>query len=118
VTVAVRPPRSGATPSRQNTITARWLSESVALVAVIEPIRRPGVSVIEHRAPRGFFDLGVLQRGRGGFVHTIEGDLVVWSGGEGTPTPRGAFTYCAPGAAQVLEVASPDARFLLVMTDA
>jgi hypothetical protein len=95
----------------------RWLSDSLAVILAGEPARRTDVRVVERRARAGLVDLGGLHRGRGGFVYPADGNVWIISGERRLPAACGTFTYCPPSAGHLLEVTSPDARFLLLTTD-
>ena len=72
------------------------------------------VAVIEHLGPRGAGSPLHVHSREDEWFYVTEGELTFWVGGEVIQGPAGSFVYGPRGIPHTFEVASEEARFLLV----
>src|SRR5262245_40615557 len=76
------------------------------------------VAVLEHLAPRGAGAPLHVHRREDEWFYVTEGELTFWVGGRVTAAPAGSFVYGPRDVPHTFEVASEQARFLLVVEPA
>jgi len=72
------------------------------------------VAVIEHLGPRGAGSPLHVHSREDEWFYVTDGELTFWVGGEVIEAPAGSFVYGPSGIPHTFEVASEEARFLLV----
>ena len=72
------------------------------------------VAVIEHLGPRGAGSPLHVHSREDEWFYVTDGELTFWVGGEVIEAPAGSFVYGPRGIPHTFEVASEEARFLLV----
>lgn len=72
------------------------------------------VAVIDHLAPRGFGSPLHVHRREDEWFYVTEGELTFWVGGQVVAAPAGSFVYGPRDVPHTFEIASDEARFLLV----
>jgi quercetin dioxygenase-like cupin family protein len=76
------------------------------------------VAVIEHLAPQGSGSPLHVHHNEDEWFYVTEGELTFWVGGERIEATAGSFVYGPRGIPHTFVVASPQARFLLVVEPA
>jgi quercetin dioxygenase-like cupin family protein len=93
---------------------AIWFLGLLATVKASRETTGGRVAVIEHLAPQGSGSPLHVHRNEDEWFYVTEGELTFWVGGRVIDAPAGSFVYGPRGVPHTFEVASPQARFLLV----
>jgi quercetin dioxygenase-like cupin family protein len=93
---------------------ALWFLGILATIKASSETTRGRVAVIEHLAPRGSGSPLHVHRREDEWFYVTEGELTFWVGGQVISAPAGAFVYGPRDVPHTFEVASTQAKFLLV----
>src|SRR5881397_1450233 len=99
---------------RQDEGEALWFLGVLATIKASRETTEGRVAVIEHLGPRGAGSPLHVHSREDEWFYVTEGELTFWVGGEVIQGPAGSFVYGPRGIPHTFEVASEDARFLLV----
>lgn len=93
---------------------ALWFLGVLATIKASSETTGGRVAVIEHLAPRGAGSPLHVHRREDEWFYVTEGELTFWVGGQVIQAPAGSFVYGPRDIPHTFEVASDEARFLLV----
>jgi quercetin dioxygenase-like cupin family protein len=93
---------------------ALWAFGGLAVVKASGDATDGRVFVVEQLAPRGAGSPLHVHHREDEWFYVIEGELTFWVGGELTDAPAGSFVYGPRDIPHTFDVASDQARFLLV----
>ena len=93
---------------------ALWFLGILATIKASAETTDGRVAVIEHLAPRGSGSPLHVHRREDEWFYVTEGELTFWVGGQVISAPAGAFIYGPRDVPHTFEVASTQAKFLLV----
>src|SRR5947207_9286114 len=93
---------------------ALWAFGGLALIKASSEATDGRVLVVEMLAPRGAGSPLHVHHREDEWFYVTDGELTFWVGGEVIEAPAGSFVYGPRGIPHTFEVASEEARFLLV----
>ncbi len=105
-----------ATPiaHRRDEGEARWFLNALSLIKTSGETSSGGLAIVEQVVPRGPASPMHVHHREGEWFYVIEGELVVWAGGQLFEAPRGGLVYGPPNVPHTFDVTSEEARFLLL----
>jgi quercetin dioxygenase-like cupin family protein len=93
---------------------ARWFLNTLTLIKSTGAATGGRLTVAESRAPRGPASPLHVHRREAEFFYVIEGELIVWVGGELIEAPTGSLVYGPPNVPHTFAITSDRARFLVL----
>jgi quercetin dioxygenase-like cupin family protein len=97
---------------------ALWFLGTLAVIKASTETTGGRVAVIEHLAPQGPASPLHVHRREDEWFYVIDGELTFWVGGSLIEAGPGSFVYGPRDVPHTFAVASPEARFLLVIEPA
>ena len=91
-----------------------WFLGTLAIVKATAESTRGAFGLIDSVIPAGFESPYHVHHAEDESFYVTEGELTFWVGGEVIQGPAGSFVYSPRGIPHTFEVASEEARFLLV----
>lgn len=93
---------------------ARWFLNTLTLIKSTGAATDGRLVVAELRAPRGPASPLHVHHREAEFLYVIEGELIVWVGGELIEAPEGSLVYGPPDVPHTFAVTSDQARYLVL----
>jgi quercetin dioxygenase-like cupin family protein len=93
---------------------ARWFLNTLTLIKSTGAVTGGRLTVAESRAPRGPVSPLHVHHREAEFFYVIEGELIVWVGGELIEAPEGSLVYGPPNVPHTFAITSDQARFLVL----
>jgi quercetin dioxygenase-like cupin family protein len=100
---------------RQDEGEARWFLNTLTLIKSTGAATGGRLTVAESRAPRGPASPLHVHHREAEFFYVIEGELIVWVGGELIEAPEGSLVYGPPNVPHTFAITSDQARFLVLI---
>ena len=97
---------------------ARWFLHTLSLIKNTGENTGGRLAVVEQVAPRGPAAPLHVHHRDGEWFYVIEGELTFWAGGEVAQAPQGCLVYGPPKVPHTFDVASDEARFLIITAPA